>query len=158
MKSTLIVVTDLNEMKAYRLDNNPLHSTPRLELVEQFQTAGSRKLVDEVTDQAGRFPGATLGSSRTGAMSQGERHNIELEKRKRCVRRIAGQVNSLLNDPTLDRCFMAASREINNVLLEEIDPRARAKIEINIPSDLTDVSKSDLLSHFRAATRAGAVA
>jgi hypothetical protein len=158
MKRTLIVVTDLEELKAYRLDNDPTHRTPRLDLVEQFNTDANRKLVEEVSDQAGRFPRATVAPNIMGGMSQGERHNIELEKRKRCVRRIAGQINSLLMDGDIERCLLAASREMNNSLLGELDPKARHKIEINVPADLTKVSKAELLGYFKAASRPGATA
>lgn len=157
MKRTMILVTDLEELKAYQVDNDPLHSSPRLDLVGQFKTDAGRKLVEQVSDQAGRFPRATVAQNIMGGMSQGERHNIELEKRKRCVRRIAGEINSLLTNSEIERCYLAASREMNKSLLDELDPKARNKITVNLPADLTKVSRSDLLDRFKAASRAGAV-
>ncbi|HLP77017.1 MAG TPA: host attachment protein [Candidatus Paceibacterota bacterium] len=154
----MIVVTDLEQLKAYRLEHDPLHSSPRLELIEQFNTGAARKLVDETTDLAGRFPRATVAPDMMGGMSQGERHNAELEKRKRCTRRLAGEINSLLERPDVERCFLAASREISNSLMNELNPRLRNKIEITIPADLTKVKKADLPRHFRAASRTGALA
>lgn len=156
MKNTIVIVTDLQELKAYRIDDDPQHSRPRLDLVEQFHTGANRKLVEEATDLAGRFPRATVSREIMAGMSQGERHNIELEKRKRCLRALAQRVNSLLKAPDVERCFLAASREINNALLDELDYQARSKIEVNIPSDITKVGRSELLGHFKAASRAGA--
>ncbi len=157
MKNTLIVVADLEQLKAYRVDADPFHSNPRLELIEQFNTGAARKLVEEATDLAGRFPRVSIASESIGGMSAGERHNIELEKRKRCLKQLAGRINALVKDREVDRCFFACSREINNAVLQELHPDVRAKIEIDLPSDLTKVSRSDLLGHFRAATRASMV-
>ena len=144
MKNTLVVVTDLACFKVFLLDNHT-NRTPRLELLEQFNNADAHeKLVDEVTDLGGRFP---RGTGR-GAMSDGERHNIELEKRKRLVRSLARRLNTLARDPEVDRCFLAASREINHQLIEELDPQVRAKILKNIPADLTKMGRTDILKYF----------
>lgn len=152
MKKTLVVATDLAGFKAYRLENGPLARTPRLELMEEFQNAGAHdRLVDKVTDLSGRFPRSTGTSNQTGAMSDGERHNIEREWRKRMVRQLAHRLNALIRSPEVERCYLAASREINHQLLEELDPQVRSKIEINLSADLAKTDKSDLLRHFQPA-------
>lgn len=148
MKNTLVVVTDLAGFKAYRLDKDQQYSTPRLELLEEFSNEeASGRMVDRVSDLSGRFPRRTAHGA-TSAMSDGERHNIELEQRKRAVRRMATRLNSLMRDPAVDQCFLAASREINHQLLDELDSPARAKIGLNIPADLMKTSKADLVRHF----------
>jgi hypothetical protein len=81
-------------------------------------------------------------------MSDGERHNIELEKRKRLVRALARRLNTLARDPEVERCFLAASREINHQLIEELEPQVRQKILKNIPADLTKVDRVEILRHF----------
>src|ERR1041385_3583331 len=132
MKNTLVVVTDLGGFKAYRLEKDRQFSNPRLELLEEFANPDApRKLVEQVSDFAGRFPRRTNPGA-SSAMSDGERHNIELEKRKRGVRRLATRLNSLMSDPDVEQCFLAASREINRKLLEELESSARAKIGLNI--------------------------
>jgi hypothetical protein len=154
MKNTLLVVTDLGGFKAYRIDNGELHRTPRLELLEEFNNdAAHGRLVDRVTDLGGRFPRSTGNSSSSGAMSDGERHNIQLEQRKRLVRLLAQRLNSLLLRSEIECCFLAASREIHRQLLEELDSRVRAKIERNLSADLTKVGKSDLLGYFQPVPR-----
>ena len=82
-------------------------------------------------------------------MSDGERHNIQLEQRKRGVRRLAGKIDSLMQNPQVEQCFLAASREIMNPLLDELSPGSRSKIGMNISSDLMKASKADLLRQFR---------
>jgi len=148
MKNTLVVVTDLGCLKAYLLDNHT-NRTPHLELLEQFNSAEAHgKLVDAVSDLSGRFPRGTGKQGGGGAMSDGERHNIELEKRKRLVRELAKRVNALARQPDVERCFLAASREINHQLVEELEPQVRAKILKNVPADLTKLERGDILRHF----------
>jgi hypothetical protein len=149
MKNTILVVTDLAGYKAYRVDNGHLTRAPRLELVEAFDNPGAHgRIVDKVTDLSGRFPRGTGASNHTGAMSDGERHNIELELRKRFVRKMAERLNALMRGQEVEQCFLAASREINNSLLGELDTAVRNKIVRNIPADLTKMDKSELLRHF----------
>lgn len=150
MKNTLVLVTDLGGFKAYRLENNQPISSPRLELLEEYRdTEAHRRLVEEVSDLAGRFPRRTSTPGAAGAMSDGERHNIQLEKRKRGVRKLAGRLDSLMQDPQIEQCYLAASREIMNPLLQELSPGARSKIGMNIPADLMKASKVELLRQFR---------
>jgi hypothetical protein len=149
MKNTLVLVTDFGGFKAYRLENDAPHSSPRLELLEEYtDTEAHRRLVEQVSDLAGRFPRRTGGARSGGAMSDGERHNITLERRKRGVRKIAGLLDSLMEDPEIDQCFLAASREIMNPLLQELSARSRSKIGVNIPADLMKASKVELLRQF----------
>jgi protein required for attachment to host cells len=149
MKNTLVVVADLACLKAFRLENNELSRTPRLELVEQFDNADAHgKLVDRVSDLSGRFPRGTGRTNGAGAMSDGERHNIELEQRKRMVRQLAQRLNSLARPAEIERCLLAASREIHHQLVDELEPQVRAKIHKEVPSDLTKLDRSEILAHF----------
>jgi len=153
MKNTLVVVADLGCLKAYRLEESPLNRAPRLELLEQFESPDAHdKLVDKVSDLAGRFPRRTGSSNGAGAMSDGERHNIELENRKRLVRNLAQRLNHLARDKEVERCLLAASKEINHQLIEELDLQVRAKIQKNIHADLTKVERVEILNHFLSPT------
>jgi len=150
MKNTLVLVTDFGGFKAFRLENDHPHSSPRLELLEEYKDIdANRRLGDQVSDLSGRFPRRTGPAGTGGAMSDGERHNIQLEKRKRGVRKLAGRLDSLMQNPEIEQCFLAASREIMNPLLQELSPGARSKIGINIPADLMKASKVELLKQFR---------
>ena len=148
MKNTLVVVADLACLKAYRLDQSELNRTPRLEPVEEVETPEAHgKLVDRVSDLAGRFPrgGPTPNGS---AMADGERHNIDRELRKRLVRQLARRFNQLARGKEIERCLLAASKEINHQLLEELEPEVRAKIFKNVSADLTTVERTAILDHF----------
>jgi hypothetical protein len=149
MKNTLVLVTDFGGFKAYRLENDVPHSSPRLELLREYtDSEAHQRLSERVTDLAGRFPRRTGGARSGGAMSDGERHNIELEKRKRGVRKLAGLLDSLMQNPEIEQCFLAASREIMNPLLQELSASSRSKIGVNIPVDLMKASKVELLRQF----------
>jgi hypothetical protein len=147
MKGTLILLADLGCLKAFKLENGQANRSPRLEPVEEFsQPEAHERLVTEVTDMSGRFHrGAT---NVAGGMSDGERHNINLEKRKRLVRNLAGHVNRLAKDPEVDKCWMAASREISHPLLNELDPDVRAKMQTVVAADLTKLTRSEILKRF----------
>ena len=81
-------------------------------------------------------------------MSDGERHNIKLESRKRLVRQLAQRFNVLARSPEVECCLLAGSREINHQLLAELEPAVRAKIEKNVPADLTKLERAEILRHF----------
>jgi hypothetical protein len=145
MKNTLVVVADLGCFKAYKLENNQIGRTPRLELIEQFDNPEAHgHLVDKVSDQSGRFPRGTGG----GAMSDGERHNIGLEMRKRFVRQLAQRFNSLARNQEIERCLCAVSKEINHLLVEELEPAVRSKVERTLPADLTKLDRTEILRRF----------
>jgi hypothetical protein len=57
-------------------------------------------------------------------------------------------VNSLARNEEIECCFLAASREINHQLVEELEPRERAKIEKNLSADLTKIERADILGRF----------
>ena len=156
MKNTLIVVADLGTFKAYKLDKNGFHSHPRLELIETFNTVEAHgKLTDKVTDQAGQFPKGQGIPGVIGDMSNGERHNIQLEQRKRLVKQLAERLESLVRPDTVESCYFAASREYNQQILDVLDHRVRSKIERNVPSNLTKIDKSDLMKHFEPPEKTG---
>ncbi|HWV99598.1 MAG TPA: host attachment protein [Candidatus Acidoferrum sp.] len=149
MKNTLVVVAELGGFKAFKVENNNhLAREPRLEFLEQYENAEAHgHLGDKVSDLSGRFPRGT-GTKAGGAMSDGERHNIELESRRRLVRQLAQRLNTLARGQEIERCFLAASKEINHQLMEELDPQVRAKIEKNISADLTKLERADILRRF----------
>jgi hypothetical protein len=152
MKNTLVLVADLAGFKSYRLDNNPMNSGPRLEHLETFENPGAHgKIVEKVTDMAGRYHQAAGAGNGSAGASNGERHNMDLEFRKRLIRQMAGKLNAIGRAADVERCYLAASLEINRQLLEELEPGVRAKIEKNICADLTKVGRSEILGHFNPA-------
>lgn len=145
MKNIVIVVTDLGNFKAYKLEKTTLN-TPRLELMrEEPPVNGYNKITEKVSDQAGRYHNGAHGK---WATPWGEPHNIELENRKRRIRQVARELESILRNDDVDGCWLAASKEINHQVIAELEPHSRAKVLKSIPADLTRTDKSELLRHF----------
>ena len=145
MKKQLLIVTDLGSFKAYAVDNSRLHSTARLELIEHFNPEQPhRKTEDKPSDLAGRYRAA----GGKGNTPFGERHNIKLEERKRLIRQLAKRLNVLMGDGDVDSCYLAASKGIDQQILDALSRVAHAKIKRNLPADLIKTSKEKLLGYF----------
>jgi hypothetical protein len=61
---------------------------------------------------------------------------------------LAQRLNLLARNEEIERCFLAASREINHPLIEELEPQVRAKVAKNVPADLTKVERAEILRYF----------
>ncbi len=149
MRNKWVVLADLGSLKAYKVDEGGLSSHPRLELRESYENPEvHQKMSDTLTDQAGQFAGGARVTGVSHDIATGERHNIELEQRRRWIRMLAERCDRLLRRRDLDVCWLAAGREINHQLLAELPQDVRAKIEKNVSANLTKTEKSDLLRHF----------
>ncbi len=144
MNKILLVVLDLGQLKAFRLEKTALN-TPRLVPVEELELQEAHgRLLDKLTDQAGRWRVPTERM----AMSYGERQKIDLEFRKRLLKQHAQVLHRLLNTNDVEECYLATPKDIHHQLLQELDPRLLGKITRHLPCDLTKVDKSELLEHF----------
>ncbi|SRR6266436_1213359 len=146
MNNKLVVVTDLGSFKAYKLETNSQHSMPRLELIEEFNLVDAHgKMIDHLTDLPGRYHAPVMGK---WASPWGERHNIELERKRRLVKQVAHALTDLLRRNGADGCYLAAGKEINHQIMAELPRDARAKIEKIVACDLTKAEKAEILRHF----------
>ena len=149
MKRTLVIVADLGNFRAFEWDGNELHSTPRLELVDDFETVEARGIrgntLTVIERRSARPP---RNEKMTGSGSDGEQHNMELEKRRRLIRQMAERTTDLLRSKQVERCFFAAPGEINHPIVEQIGADVRWKIEKNLSLDLTRLDKAQLIEHF----------
>jgi hypothetical protein len=79
--SSLIVVADRGSLKAYRVAETPTRG-PSLQLVQAFDlTEAHGKLLDKVTDQAGRFP--AIGRSNCKDCEERWRRRLVLRRASR---------------------------------------------------------------------------
>jgi hypothetical protein len=147
MSEKLIILTDLGSFKAFRLTRDELTQKPHLRLVENFEPVdGHLKLQDKVTDQAGRFP--VSNGSAAGPMSHGENHNLQSEIQRRVIKFLSDSINEIVNREGTDYWYFAAHREIDQKILDGVEPGIRSKLQKHVRSDLTKVDKSELLSYF----------
>ena len=147
MTNKLLVLAGLGHFRAFRLDEQPTFSHPRLQFLEEWDSDVAEHLSEELTDQAGRF---RRGSVHAGPsdMSDGEPHNLELERRRRALRKMARRIGQLVMDEKVESCYLAAGTEINEALLEELDQPVRGKIEKNVRANLTRLPPDEVLQHF----------
>jgi hypothetical protein len=144
-KAKLVVVADLGHLVAYRLQKNPTAQRSRLVAVEDCETGAANHLSEIVTDQTGRFREVL---SFGGGASDGEEHNLVLERDRRAVKTLANRVSRLIDRENVDGCFLAADPRINQCLLDEMDSTARAKVEKNIEANLVKLKPDELLQRF----------
>jgi len=141
----LLIVTDLGLLRAYRRELTP-KGTPRLELLDEIHIEDAhRRVQDGVTDFAGRRAGSTRSSS--GA-PMGDAHNLKLELRRRLVKQIAGHIARLIRHSQEETVWLAAPREINHLILDELPLNLRPRVEVNLACDLVKSEKGELLESF----------
>lgn len=135
-------------MRAYRFEDSPHFSNPRLELIEDSTTNVAQRLSEELTDTASqrKTQGNAIGQPIAG--SDGEPHNLELERRRRALRTIASRIGELLRADKYDGCYLAADSRIQQPLLDEMDAKTRAQIQKSVSANLSKLSASEVLRHF----------
>ena len=145
MPHKLIVLADLGRLKAFRVTRDEMTSNVHVELAEELNFLdGQEKLLDKVTDKAGRFP----GSGGTSAGGAGENHNLQSEMQKRLIKRLGEGINDLVRREHPAIWHFAAAQEINHKILDLLAPEVRAKLSKTVGSDLTKIGKSEILAHF----------
>jgi hypothetical protein len=145
MKNKLVIVTDLGLLKAYRVDVT-LKNTPRLEPMKElvFEEA-HRRFAETVTDMAGRH----VGPSHPGwGAPMTDDHNLRLETERRLIKRIARHIEELVHHNGQAGVWLAAHKEINHPILDELAGACRARIEKNLTCDLIKANEKELLEHF----------
>jgi Protein required for attachment to host cells len=153
MGNTLVVIADLGAFRCYKMDNTELLGTPRLELIEEMNPREmDHRYANTLTARTGRSAQGNVNLQSSGNNSDGESHNMELEKRRRALKQIGERLNHLLAGADYERCFLAAPEEINTQLLEALTPVVRKKIDKNLGCDLTRLNKSEMLEHFMSHT------
>jgi Protein required for attachment to host cells len=147
----LLIVTDLGVFKAYKVELTPRH-TPRLVPVEDIVLEDARlRVIETVTDMAGRHSGPT---QKNWGAPLGDDHSLKLETKRRLIRQIAGHIQRLIQRTGSDSCWIAAHKEINYQILDELPKAIRARIEKNLALDLTKATQAELLEQFLRAAEA----
>ncbi|HEX4085337.1 MAG TPA: host attachment protein [Chthoniobacteraceae bacterium] len=144
----MIVLADLGRVKAFRVTYDMMTSKPQLEQIYdcEFPEAHGR-LMDKVTDQAGRFalngtPGAAIG----------ENHNLRVETERRLVRLVAEKISELVQGERY--WFLAAAEGINSRIVDLLPQPIRAALYKNIPADLVKTPKQQILDYFTTSAAA----
>src|SRR6266446_9865249 len=148
--SSLIIVTDRGGLKAYRVDETPTRG-PSLQLVQAFNiTDAHGRLMDKVSDQAGRFPVSDGAGAHHGAASIAERTQLATETDRRIQKELAGQIAKIVSQNGNDGWSFAAPAEIHAAIVDLLPSGVRQRIVEHVKSDLVKVEAARLISHFRS--------
>jgi hypothetical protein len=145
IESKLVVVADLGHMRAYRLEKTSELGRSQWKLIEDGETNVTHHLSEDVTDQAGRF---RKEPAIRGALSDGEEHDLDLERRHRAVKTLAERLAELIRREETQGCYFAADPRINQSILDELDEVTRAKIEKNVLANLSKLGPEELRERF----------
>ena len=147
--SSLIIVTDRGSLKAYRVDETPTRG-PSLKLVQAFNVTDAHgRLVDKVTDLAGRFP-VSDGAGGRHANSIAERTQLETETDRRIHKQLADQIAKIVESDGVEGWSFAAPAEIHSAIVGLLPPAVRDRIVEHVKSDLVKVEPAKLISRFRS--------
>jgi hypothetical protein len=155
MEKTILVTADLGHLKAYYLLFDEISSGPRVRLARLESTDITRHLSEVVSDQAGQFRKRRPSATGPNDQSDGEPHNLGLERRRRALKALAKDISALVAREKVDAWHLAAAPEINRGLVDCLDSRTRAKLQENVPANLTRLKSQDLLSHFNFSAKNG---
>ena len=147
--SSLIIVTDRGSLKAYRVNETPTRG-PSLQLVQAFDiTDAHGRLVDKVSDLAGRFPVGD-GAGGRHANSIAERTQLETETDRRIHKELADQIVKIVARNGKEGWSFAAPAEIHAAIIDLLPAAVRDRIVEHVKSDLVKTEPSKLPAHFRS--------
>jgi len=147
MDKKFLVTADLGHFKAYRIEEDERFSKPRARLVETWSTPVTHRFAEDLTDQAGQFRKRTSPGG-PNDRSDGEAHNLQLERRRRALKSLARRISQVLSREPERDLYLAAGKEINHAILEALDGRTRAKLQKNVELNLTNLDLDEVLAHF----------
>jgi hypothetical protein len=146
MKAKLLIVTDLGLLKAYHLETRE-GASPKMTLrVQCVLEPAHLHVTDQVTDSAGRRTAA--GNRGGGTMA--DSHNLELEVRRRLIKQLAQKIETLATPNLAEGFCLAAPKDLLRPISEALPQTVRARIEKQVPLDLTKLEPKEVLARFLA--------
>ena len=146
--ASLVIVADRGTLKAYRVDETPTRG-PSLRLIQAFDiTDAHGKLIDKVTDLAGRFAVRdSAGQHHGGSIAESK---LETETDRRIYKQLADQIVKIIEASGKDGWSFATPAEIHSAIVELLPAAARHRIVEHVKSDLVKVEAAKLPAHFRS--------
>jgi len=147
--TSLVIVADRGTLKAYRVDETPTRG-PSLQLVQAFNiTDAHGKLIDKLTDVAGRFP-VSDGVGRQHHAASIAESKLETETDRRIHKQLADQIVKITSASGKEGWSFAAPAEIHSAIVDLLPGRVRDRIVEHVKSDLVKVEPAKLHTHFRS--------
>ena len=146
--TSLIIVADRGEIKAYRVKKTPNRGA-NLQLVQALDlTDAHGRYDDKLTDQAGRFP-VSDGNGRH-ANSIAERTALELENERRICKQLAEHITDVVKREAATSWSFAAPPSIHSSITDLLPPSIRNRVVEHVKSDLVKIEPAKLSAHFRS--------
>ncbi|MDB6146383.1 MAG: hypothetical protein QOI34_932 [Verrucomicrobiota bacterium] len=146
--TSLVIVTDRGSLKAYRVDETPTRG-PSLHLVQAFDTTDAHgRLIDKVTDQAGRFPRSDGAGVQHGASIAETK--LENETDRRIYKQLADQITKIVKSDGGGGWSFAAPSEFHSAIVDLLPADIRNRIVEHVKSDLVKTEPVKLATHFRS--------
>jgi hypothetical protein len=146
--ASLVIVADRGTLKAYRVDETPTRG-PSLHLIQAFNlTDAHGKLIDKVTDLAGRFPVSDGAGIHHGASIAESK--LETETDRRIYKQLAEQILKIIDRNGQDGWSFAAAPDIHKAIVDLLPGNVRDRIVEHVKSDLVKVEPAKLAAHFRS--------
>ena len=147
--TSLVIVADRGSLKAYQVNETPTRG-PSLKLMQAFDiTDAHGKMIDKVTDLAGRFPVTETAGPHRGQASIAE-SKLENETSRRINKELADQITKIINGSGKEGWSFAAPAEIHSAIVDLLPGRIRDRIVEHVKSDLVKVEPARLPTHFRS--------
>jgi Protein required for attachment to host cells len=148
--SSLVIVTDRGSLKAYKVNETPTRG-PSLQLVQAFNiTDAHGKLIDKLSDFAGRFPVTESAGAHRGPASIAERTRLVTEMDRRIHKELADQIVKIVSNNGKEGWAFAAPAEIHSAIVNLLPPAIRDRIVEHVKSDLVKIEPAKLISRFRS--------
>jgi hypothetical protein len=148
--SSLVIVTDRGSLKAYRVNETPTRG-PSLQLVQAFNiTDAHGRMIDKLSDLAGRFPVTEAAGAHRGPASIAERTQLASETDRRIQKELADQITKIVSENAENGWSFAAPAEIHTAIVDLLPGAIRQRIVEHVKSDLVKVETARLTSHFRS--------
>ena len=146
--ASLVIVADRGTLKAYRVDETPTRG-PSLHLIQAFDlTDAHGRLIDKVTDLAGRFPVSDGAGIHHGASIAESK--LETETDRRIYKQLAEQILKIIERNGQDGWSFAAAPDIHKAIVDLLPGNVRDRIVEHVKSDLVKVESAKLAAHFRS--------
>ena len=147
--ASIVITADRGSLKAYQVNETPTRG-PSLKLIQAFDiTDAHGKLIDKVTDLAGRFAVTEGAGAQRGPASIAE-SKLENETERRINKELADQITKIINGSGKEGWAFAAAPEIHSAIVDLLPGRVRDRIVEHVKSDLVKVEPAKLSNHFRS--------
>ena len=148
--TSLVIVADRGGLKAYRVKETPTRG-PSLQLVQALNlTDAHGRLLDKLTDQAGRFPVSNGAGGHHGQASIAERTQLGTEMERRLCKQLADRIVDVVSRDGKEGWSFAAPAEIHNAIVDLLPAVVRERIVEHVNSDLVKIEPAKLTSRFRS--------